>query len=211
MKLAFGHGAVAEETGRDDAVAAHVIGERQPDRQRQTAAHDGVAAIEIRGAVEQVHGAAAPAAAAFLLAVHLGQCSRHRDSAHQGVAMLPVGRDDPIALLQHRNDADRDRLLAIVKVQKPPDLLLGVELRALVLEAADADHLLEQIERVRARQMRLVDRCGHRSSLSSVEMSPSGRPSSRALSRRRMILPLRVFGKFCRKAMSLGATAGPSR
>ena len=44
-------------------------------------------------------------------------------------------------------------------------------------------------------QMRLGGCCVIASPLSSVERSPSGRPSSRALSRRRMILPLRVCGR----------------
>ena len=211
VKLAFGDGALAEEAGGDDVLAAHVIGERKPDRQRQSAADDGVAAIEIGGAIEQVHGAAASAAAAFLLAVHLGERRRHRHAAHERMAVLAIGGDDPVALLQHRDDADGDRLFAVIEMQEAADLFLRVELRALVLEAADADHLLQQIQRMCPRQPRLVGGVRHRSSLSSVEISPSGRPSSRALSRRRMILPLRVFGRFWRKAMSLGATAGPRR
>ena len=46
---------------------------------------------------------------------------------------------------------------------------------------------------------------------SRVERSPSGRPSSRARSRRRMILPLRVRGRSALNAISFGATAGPRR
>ncbi len=46
---------------------------------------------------------------------------------------------------------------------------------------------------------------------SSVEVSPSGSPSSRALSSRRMILPLRVRGSVGRNAISFGATAAPRR
>ena len=175
------------------------------------AAHDGVAAIKIGGAIEQMHRAAASAAAPFLLPIHFGEHLCHRHAAHKRLPMLPIGRDDPVALLQHGDDAHRDRLLSVVKVKKAADLLLGVEFGALVLELTDADHLLQQVQRMLPRQMRLIDHCGHRSSLSSVEISPSGRPSSRALSRRRMILPLRVFGRFWRNAMSFGATAGPRR
>ena len=40
---------------------------------------------------------------------------------------------------------------------------------------------------------------------SRVEVSPSGRPSSRALSRRRIILPLRVLGRLSMKSISRGA------
>ena len=99
VKLAFGDRAVAEEAGRHDALAAHVVGERKSDRQRQSAADDGIAAVEIGRPIEQMHGAAATAAAAFLLAVHLGEHRRHRHAAHQRVAVLAVGGDDPVALL----------------------------------------------------------------------------------------------------------------
>ena len=36
-----------------------------------------------------------------------------------------------------------DRLLTVVEVEKAADLLLGVEFDALLLELADAHHLLE--------------------------------------------------------------------
>ena len=61
--------------------ALHLVAERDADRQWQTAADDRVAAIEAGGAVEDVHRAAATAAAAFLLAQHLGHQPVHRDAA----------------------------------------------------------------------------------------------------------------------------------
>ena len=125
--------------------------------------------------------------------------------------MLAIGRDDPVPLLEHRDHTHGDRLLSVIEVQEASDLFLGVKLRAFVLEPADADHVLQQVERMGSGEPRLIDGRCHRSSLSSVEMSPSGRPSSRALSSRRMILPLRVLGRFSRKTISLGAIAGPSR
>ena len=128
MKLAFGDGAFAEKAGRNDVLAAHVIGERQPDRERQPAADDGIAAVEIGAPIEQVHRAAAPAAAALLLAVHFRESRRHRYAAHQRMAVLAIGGDDAVALLQHRDDADGDRLLAVIEMQKAANLLLRVEL-----------------------------------------------------------------------------------
>ena len=141
VKLALRDRAFAEEAGGHDVLAAHAVGERQPDRERQAAAHDSVAAVEIGRAIEQVHRAAAPAAAALLLAVHFGEHGGHRYAAHERVPVLAIGRDDPVALFEHRDDADRDRFLAVVEMHEASDLLLRVELRALVLEAADADHL----------------------------------------------------------------------
>ena len=52
VKLTFGDGAFAEKAGRDEVIAPHVVGQRQTDRERQTAADDGVAAMEISGPVE---------------------------------------------------------------------------------------------------------------------------------------------------------------
>src|SRR5690606_1936102 len=101
--------------------------------------------------------------------------------------------------------ADRDRLLTDVEVEEAADLALRIELGRLLLEAPDAEHLPEQVHEV------LSGGRAHASLPSRVEVSPSGRPSSRALSRRRMILPLRVFGSVARIAISRGATAGPSR
>ena len=89
-----------------------------------------------------------------------------------------------------------------------------VELGRLLLEAPDEQHLAQQREGVRAIERGRRRRHDHRSASvapSSVEMSPSGRPSSRALSSRRMIFPLRVLGRFGSNAISLGATTAPSR
>ena len=121
MKFALGHGALAEKTGCYDVIAPHVIGERQPHRERKAATDDCVAAVEVGRPIEEMHGAAAAAAAALLLAEHLGKRRGHRHAAHQGVRMLAVGGDDPIALLKDRNDADGDRLLAIVEMKEAAD------------------------------------------------------------------------------------------
>ena len=149
MEFAFGNGAVAEKAGGDDVFATHVIGQRHPDRERQPTADNGISAVEIGRPVEQVHGAAPPAAATLLLAKHLGENRRHRHAADQRLAMLAIGRHNPVALLQDRYYPDRDRLFAVVKVQKSADLLQGVKLSALFLETADADHLLQEVKRMR--------------------------------------------------------------
>ena len=99
MELTFGDGAVAEKAGRDDVVATHAVGERQADRKRQSAADDGVAAVEVGCPIEQVHGAAPPAAATLLLAVHFGKSRRHRHPADQCLPVLPVSCHHAIALL----------------------------------------------------------------------------------------------------------------
>jgi hypothetical protein len=209
VELAFRHRAVAEETGRDTVLAGHLVGQRKPTGQRQAAAHDGIAAVELRRGIEQVHRPAAPAGTALRLAVHLGHDGGHRDTAHQRLAVFAIGCDDPVAIGQDRDDPGRDRLLPVIEMQEAADLLLRVKLRAFVLEFADADHVSEQVQNMGPVEMRFVDH-GHVSSVSNVEMSPSGRPSSRAFRRRRMILPERVLGRVLRNTISRGATAGPS-
>jgi len=67
----------------------------------------------------------------------------------------------------------------------------AVQFHRLLLEAADPQHLLQEQQPVFACQWWR----GRSHALSNVDVSPSGSPSSRALSSRRMILPLRVFGK----------------
>ena len=67
MELALGDRAVAEEARRDRLAPLHLVGQREADRERQAAADDGVAAVEARGDVEEVHRAAAAAAAALAL------------------------------------------------------------------------------------------------------------------------------------------------
>ena len=93
-------------------------------------------------------------------------------------------------------------------MQEAADLAGAVELRALLLEAADAQHLPQQGAHVRGVVLEAASFGVIVIPFSSVEVSPSGSPSSRALSRRRMILPLRVCGRRRRKSISFGATAG---
>ena len=165
-----------------------LVGERQTDRQRQPAADDRVPAVEPGGRVEQVHRPAAPARAALDLAVHLGHDRAGRDAADQRVPVLAVGRDDRVLRRERLHRADRDRLLADVQVHEPADLRRAVELHTLLLEPADPQHLAQQLEAVLA-----VDTGGRaHDDGSSVEVSPSASPSSRAFSSRRMTLPLRL-------------------
>jgi hypothetical protein len=112
----------------------HLVGQREPTGQRQAAADDGIAAIEFGRGIEQVHRPAAPAGTALGLAVHLGHDGGHRHAAHQRLAVFAVGRDDPVAIGQDRDDPGGDRLLPVIEMQEAADLLLRVELGAFVLE-----------------------------------------------------------------------------
>src|SRR5512136_241499 len=101
-----------------------MVGKCKTNRQRQATTDDGIPTMEIGGAVEQMHGATAPAAASFLLAVHLGHDCSHRYAAYQRMPMLAIGRDYSVALFQHGDDAHRDCLFTIIEVKEAADLLL---------------------------------------------------------------------------------------
>src|SRR5579875_233740 len=152
------------------------------------------------------------------------------------MAVLAVGGDDVVLAGERGKDACGHRLLSDVQVHEAPDLPAAVQLGALLLEPADQQHPPEQVAPVlpaaggaaparlargglrppRCRERR-ARRCGsggrrpgapraHRA-LPSVEVSPVSRPSSRALSSRRITFPLWVSGRCSSKAISRGATA----
>src|SRR5512133_3667213 len=103
------------------------------------------------------------------------------------MAVFAIGRDHCIHRRESLHRANGDRLFADIEMQKTADLLLLVKLGALLLEAANADHPAQQRQQVLAGQVRLGPMgLAHDGASSSVERSPSGRPSSRARSRRRM-------------------------
>src|SRR5450759_4941540 len=149
-----------------------------------------------------MHRAAVPMAAPLLLAVHLRHDRARRHAAHQRMTMLAISGKDRIVARELGHHPARDRLLADIQMQEAADLAGAVNLRAFFLETADARHLAQVGKRAFTVNVHAD---------SSVEISPSGRPISRALSRRRMILPLRVLGRPGKKAISFGATAVPRR
>ena len=85
-------------------------------------------------------GIAAPPAGQFghdALGVHAGG---------QHVAMVAVGGDDLVALLEGHLHADDDGLLADIEMAEAADEAHAVELAGLFLEAADQQHVLVGVE-----------------------------------------------------------------
>ena len=64
--------------------------------------------------------------------------------------MFTVGRHDPVALVEERDNTDCDRLFAIVKMHEATNFFLGVEFGTFVLEAADANHLPQKEQHAEA-------------------------------------------------------------
>ena len=95
-----------------------------------------------------MHRAATPSRAAVRLAVHLGHDLGGGDPSHQRLTVLAIGRHDVVVFPERMHRADAYGLFADVEVQEPADLLFRIELRALFLEPADADHIPQQLERM---------------------------------------------------------------
>ena len=144
VELALGDRTFAKETGGNAVALLHLLGHRQADGERQSAADNSVAAIEAGGSVEQMHRPAAPVAAAFGFAIHLGHDRIHRHAAGESMAVLAIGRDHRVGWRQRLHRTDGDRLLADVEMHEPADLLLLIKLGAFLLEAPDAHHRAEQ-------------------------------------------------------------------
>jgi hypothetical protein len=86
-----------KKTGGDAVALLHLLCQRQADGERQPATDDRVAAVEASRSVEQMHRPAAPVAAAFGFAIHLGHNRIHRHAAGESMAVLAIGRDHPSA------------------------------------------------------------------------------------------------------------------
>ena len=106
MELAFGGRPSPKNTTVTAPRSAQVVGQAEADGDGQPPTDDGVAPVEPATGVEQVHRAAAAAAAALHATEHLGHDRSRWHAAGQGVAMLPVGGDDVVgrlaALASHR-------------------------------------------------------------------------------------------------------------
>ena len=139
--------AVAEHAHRHGVLALVVGRQRNARRKRQVAADDPVAAQEAALGVEQVHRAAAAAGGAALPAEQLGHHDVRIGPASEHLTVLPVGREQ-VVLVAHGGDrADDRRLLPDREMHEAADLGLHVHLLRALLEMADQEHLVEQLER----------------------------------------------------------------
>ena len=100
VKLPFGHGAVTKEHDRHPFLAAHLVGQGHAHGHRQMPGDDGVATVEARVLVKEMHRSTTTAGAAFLLAVHLRHDRRCGHAAGQSLAVFAVGGDDIILRTQ---------------------------------------------------------------------------------------------------------------
>src|SRR5204862_1725233 len=93
--------------------------------------------------IGDVHGAALALAVACLPPVELGHHALEVGTLGDAVAVAPMRRDDLVAVVERRADADRYRLLADVAVNDAVNLAGVVVGRGPLLEAADGEHLAQ--------------------------------------------------------------------
>jgi hypothetical protein len=158
VKLALRDRPLAEEARGNTRAALQLLRQRESDRQREPGAHDRVAAIEASRHIENVHRSATTAARPGALAVELGHDRVHRQAARDRVPVLAISRYDGVLGPERLHHADRHCLLAVAQMQEAADLLFAVELNAAILEAADAQHLAQQLETALAGDARGRDR-----------------------------------------------------
>ena len=151
--------------------------EREAGAERDLRADDAVAAVEAMLDAEHVHRAALALGNAGGAAGQLGHDHLGVDAIGEHVAVVAIAGDDAVASDLHRRlQADRDRFLADVEVAEAADQAEAVELPGALLEAADEQHLLVEVEQLVLR--RLV-------ALGLVRAFPVGR-CGRGRSRRRL-------------------------
>ena len=96
---------------------------------------------------EQVHGSAAPLAAACLLAEQLTHHFSGWNACAEGVDVIAVGAAKPVVLTLHGTDhTGAHSLLAVVEVNETEHFAAVIHFRALVLEAASEGHVSEQLK-----------------------------------------------------------------
>jgi hypothetical protein len=120
-------------------------------------ADDAVAAVQSMLGVEQMHRAALPFREAGALAVQLGHDPARTGAEGQGLGMIAIAAEDDVVLLQRADDPGGDRLLADVHMKVPADLPPPERRLGRLFEAADEDHLPEDLG-----PFRRAGRIGHR-------------------------------------------------
>jgi len=147
VELPLRHGAVAE-VAHDHLVAAPVLdSEADAHCDGQVRPDDRVTAEEVGALVEQVHRAALALGEPVAAAEQLGHDPLGIGTLRQAVAVLAVRGDRVVVGPEHRGGADRHRLLADVEMEEPADLPERVRLGGLLLEAADQEHIAQQLPR----------------------------------------------------------------
>src|SRR6185437_14457446 len=109
------------------------------------AGHYRVATVEIALRIAQMHGAALAMAAAGRLPEELGHHLTGTGPTGQGIAVIAIMAENMVPRFQGVDRANRDRLLANIEMEEAANLSRRVHFRALLLEAANEEHLPVEI------------------------------------------------------------------
>ena len=119
----------------------------QPAAKRHLGADDAVAAVEFMLGREHVHRPALALGNARFAAGQFGHDDLGVEAVGEHVPMVAVTGDDAVLVaVERRLEADRDRFLADVEMAEPADQAEAIELPRALLETADQQHLLVEVE-----------------------------------------------------------------
>src|SRR5688572_11005298 len=108
-------------------------------------ADDAVTAVQAMLGVEEMHRAALAFRNTGAFAVKLGHDFAGVGSEGQGLGVIAIAAEDGVARFERADDAGGDGLLADVDVKVPADLAPPERGLRRFLEAADEDHLPEEL------------------------------------------------------------------
>ena len=147
------HGAVTEERHGHAAVGAQLRCRRRPRRDRHAGGNNAVGPEDADPRVGDVHGAAAAAVRALVLAHQLREHPGRLQALGQTVAVAAVGRGDHVRRAQGPAGTDGGGLLPGGEVDEAGDLTVPVERGHAFLEAADQQHPALHLHEVHRREI----------------------------------------------------------
>jgi hypothetical protein len=143
MESALVIGAVAEETHHHAVLMLALHRERRADRDRHASAHDAIRPQVAPAHVGNVHGAAASAAIARLLAEKLRKHTLRIRPFADAMAVAAVRGGDVVVIGERQCRANGARLLADGEVHGAVDQPTHVRLLSALLETPHENHLAQ--------------------------------------------------------------------
>jgi hypothetical protein len=148
VENAFFHGAIAEKDHRHRACFLHLRGKSRPGGERETAADDGRGVNDFQIRRGDVKRARPSTAVARFPADNLGQHFARISTFGDDVAVIAMGAEDEIILLQSFAHRDPGRFLADInmKVAANQTLIVFIEPNDVLFSPPDHQHPLQDAE-----------------------------------------------------------------
>ena len=164
VERTLSHGAVTEERHGHAAVGPQLRCRRRPRGNGHAGGDDAVGPENADPGISDVHGAAAAAVRALVLAHQLREHADRLQALGQTVAVTAMGRGDDVRRRERPACSDSGRLLPGREVDETGNLAVPVERRHALLEAADQQHSalhLHEVDRREGRSERRVGRASN--------------------------------------------------